>query len=118
MKLLFLSVLVLFGSLARADEAVRVPPEKALEAFKADAAVKKALGTLTGKEEYDATLLTDGGELPPGAHRPYYFTSYLVVARQPEYTPHGFHHKNVIGRVNFQNDMAPWVKLVKLSELP
>lgn len=91
------------------------PEAMAIDAFKADPAVLARLGALTGSEEFDAVLLSSGGELPHGTHTPIYFSTYLVVSRVQAYTPHGFYQTNVFAKVHFSHGEPSSVQLVDLA---
>jgi hypothetical protein len=88
--------------------------EDAVAAFKADPAVQAALGTPSDQDEFEATLLSKGGEMPYGTHTPFFTDIYLVVARQPAYTPHGFYQKNTFGEVYILDGAVKTVRLVEL----
>lgn len=89
--------------------------ELVIAAFKADPAVQARLGELTGNEEFAALLLSQGGELPDGTMTPIFFDKYLVVARIPAFTPHGFYQTNVFAQVFVASGVVTSIRLVDFA---
>ncbi len=91
------------------------PQDLVSAALRADPAVEARLGEPSGRAEFRAVLLSQGGELPHGMTTPLYFDTDLVVARLPAYTPHGFYQTKAFVQVYLQDGAVTSVRLVGLA---